>query len=99
MLVNFISEEEERCYGLPMDAIILVFLCNRCQDTLGLLCMLCSVQQGLFLDFIHYCGYAEDIIPDFHRCCDESKFVTVCSAEQQDEHRMNSTRIMRILLK
>ena len=24
--------------------------------------MLCSVQQGLFLDFIHYCGYAEDII-------------------------------------
>ena len=50
------------CYGLPMDAIILVFLCNRCQDTLGLLCMLCSVQQGLFLDFIHYCGYAEDII-------------------------------------
>ena len=45
-----------------MDAIILVFLCNWCHDTLGFLCMLCSVQQGLFLDFIHYCGYAEDII-------------------------------------
>ena len=52
MLVNFISEEEERCYGLPMDAIILVFLCNRCQETLGSLCMLCSVQHGLLLDFI-----------------------------------------------
>ena len=35
-----------------MDAIILVFLCNRCHDTLGFLCMLCSVQHGLLLDFI-----------------------------------------------
>ena len=40
------------CYGLPMDAIILGFLCNRCQDTVGFLCMLCSVQHGLLLDFI-----------------------------------------------
>ena len=35
-----------------MEAIILVFLCNRCHDTLGFLCMLCSVQHGLLLDFI-----------------------------------------------
>ena len=28
MLLNFIFEEEERCYGLPMDAVIGVFICN-----------------------------------------------------------------------
>ena len=28
MLSNYIFEEEERCYGFPMDAIILVFVRN-----------------------------------------------------------------------
>ena len=39
------------CYGLPMDAIILVFLCNRCHETFRYLSMLCSVQRSLLLDF------------------------------------------------
>ena len=45
-----------------MDAIILVFLCNRYQDTVDSYACYVRFNKSYFLISKYYCGYAEDII-------------------------------------